>query len=133
MIRTEAVRGRKWERGVGDSSYGRGSVPARPQTAEHDRIFHLRTQPPPLTPPRPTSLWARAKIGGLAVLAVLECDMGWRGWSGGGGEVRERQEFLSEMAAVGQTQHEAPIKAQIQDRMRELRRLEQMMNGSGSY
>jgi hypothetical protein len=42
-------------------------------------------------------------------------------------EVRERQEFLGEMASMGRTEHDAPVRAQIQDRMRELKRLEQMM------
>jgi len=80
MIRSEAGRGRKWERGVGDRSYGRGSPSARPQTAQHARIFHFHTPPPPRAPPRPTALWARPKIGGL-----LLCGLWSAIWAGGVG------------------------------------------------
>ena len=48
-------------------------------------------------------------------------------------EIRERQEFLAQMTALGRgAEHETAIRAQIGDRMRDLRRLEQMMREGAS-
>lgn len=42
-------------------------------------------------------------------------------------EIEERQAFIAEMRALGQTKHEATIRGEIAQRMQELKRLEQLM------